>query len=516
MNGGRPSNDATVLERSLSPRISIPFQPWRELAALAMLLMDLTWGSAWLRIIRSDLSFATPYLLLGVPLFLSYALLRIMQAFRFQLSVQRLLALLLYLISAAWATQVLIFPGTSSLPEFWRAFLNSFQPPQFLPPALLVLISYALIFVRGVLLAGRWIGPSVIQAGFRWGSVMWAAALTIIRFGLRPILPDMYVFFLSMLTASYAVRAAGLRVVRGGRMQRFRGRWLAPLVVLASLTAGLFLVLGSALSLLAPLVARLTILVAGLAVLLFLLLSLPLLWLVYITANRILENPAALEVIREVTGRVVAVFQFFLGIFFEVLRRAASIAARIPDLRWLRVVLFAIVILGPVLLFLRLIRHRKRALQKAALPDEEVEQLGGETRVGAGLQGILQEGWNALRAGILDLLPRQDPAARIRIIYIELLGMAAALGAVRRQAQTPLEFLPAVRSAFVKVDAEVDLITRTYVAVRYGEKPEPDLALVESAWERVRKAGEDIITARRIHTGEQHGRAFSSRPDKAV
>lgn len=493
-----------VSQETLIPqRALLSIQPWREMAVLAVLIMDLTWASAWLSFVRTSPGTPSPYLLLGVPLLASYALLRTLQAFRFQLHVQRTLAFALYCLSAAYAIRALVFPETASLPALWDATVESFITPQFLPPPLLVLICYAMIFTRGTSLAARWIGPGVVQGSFRAGSLAWAAALAVHRSGLLPLVPDLFLFLFCMLSASYAVRAAGLSMVRGGKGQRFHHRWLLPLAGFAGATAGFLLLIGSGLSLLAPLVARLATLTAILAVLVFLLLSLPFLWLVYLSANHILQNPAAIEVLREVTQRVATAFQFLFGIFLELLRMVASFAAKIPDLRWIRWLVFAFLLVGPVVYFLWHVRQRRHSTSRHVVVEDDIEKLPLDGRMPSGWRDGLGKGLAGLWSNLLNAFPGRDPGVRIRQIYIELLTMAAALGEARGKSQTPLEFLPSARAAFGSVDEELTLITRAYLSVRYGQKPETNLPVVEGAWQRVRRAGEDLAVAKRLHAERQ-------------
>jgi len=503
MGAERQVNPAVPQETLIPQRARLTIQPWREMAVLAVLVMDLTWASVWLSFVRTAPGTPSPYLLLGLPLIASYALLRALQAYRFQLHVQRVLAFCLYLLSAGFAIRVLVFPETVSLPALWDAMVESFLTPQFLPPPLLVLICYAMIFTRGTSLAARWIGPSVVQSSFRAGSLAWVAALAVRRSGLLPLAPDLFLFFFSMLTASYAVRAAGLSVVRGGKGQRFHRRWLLPLAGFACATAGSLLFIGSGLSLLAPLVARLATLAAILSVLVFLVLSLPFLWLVYLSANHILQNPAAIEVLREVTQRVTTAFQFLFGLFLELLRMAVSFAARIPDLRWMRWLVFAILLVTPVAWFLLQVRRRRYTASHPVVMEDDVEKLPLGERESLGLRDALRNGLAHLWTNISNAFPGRDPGVRIRQIYIELLTMAAALGEVRGDSQTPLEFLPSARAAFGSVDEELTLITRAYLAVRYGQKPETNLPVVEGAWQRVRHAGENLADAKRLHAERQ-------------
>jgi hypothetical protein len=69
--------------------------------------------------------------------------------------------------------------------------------------------------------------------------------------------------------------------------------------------------------------------------------------------------------------------------------------------------------------------------------------------------------------------------------------LSAVLGQPRPAASTPLEFLPKLEQLFPDLQVELGTITRAYLQVRYGERPESsasevDLEAVETAWKRIR------------------------------
>ncbi len=78
----------------------------------------------------------------------------------------------------------------------------------------------------------------------------------------------------------------------------------------------------------------------------------------------------------------------------------------------------------------------------------------------------------------------------VRRIYAALVARAADAGVLRAVAETPNEFLPRLERAWSAHAAELQTITRAYVAVHYGEEnatPEM-LARVRAAWQRAEKA----------------------------
>jgi hypothetical protein len=122
------------------------------------------------------------------------------------------------------------------------------------------------------------------------------------------------------------------------------------------------------------------------------------------------------------------------------------------------------------------------------LESEELEDLG----IFQALRGRLRLLQNRLRIRLGDRNIGQILAmARIRQIYAQLMSMCAALGMPRREAQTPLEYLPTMQSSFPEGQADLAVITRAYLLVRYGELPEneQDLLDIENAWHRISDLG---------------------------
>jgi len=500
---------ATAQHAQFPGKARFKLQPWREFAVFALIMMEVSWAGAWLHLVRSAMPAWLPYLLLGFPLIISYAILRILQFFKLRIAIQRMAGFLLFFISAAAASRVLLFPEAASFTEFGQRMEESLSAPVLIPSALLVILLYALGFARAAALAVRWVGPRVVQSSFRLGVIAWLLFFAVNRGDVGRLWLDGFVFLFAMLTASYAVRASALSVLRGGLGQRFQRRWGLPLLGSAGGMAAAILLSGSLLALLCPLTARLVMLLLSAALIAFLLLSLPLLVLVYAAAGRIMQNPAAGDVLRTVTSRLVNAFHFILGLFLDLYEFFSNLLARLPDPGWVRPTLLAALGAVAVVFFLMQIRARREGGREPIVADDDLEIVRGRAAIGAVLAKAITGQWGALR-GYFAGLKRTRPEARIRQIYVELLEMAAELGATRDQSQTPLEYLPVLQVAFTHADEALALITRAYVAVRYGLRREDDLTQVEAAWREVRSIGSDRLAAERTFAA----RSGSSRADR--
>lgn len=83
---------------------------------------------------------------------------------------------------------------------------------------------------------------------------------------------------------------------------------------------------------------------------------------------------------------------------------------------------------------------------------------------------------------------REIHAENVRRIYAALQAHAESLGLKRREAETPLEFLPRLSARFPEVSPDLRAITEAYVAVHYAQQPATDTQVRElrAVWNRVR------------------------------
>jgi hypothetical protein len=141
--------------------------------------------------------------------------------------------------------------------------------------------------------------------------------------------------------------------------------------------------------------------------------------------------------------------------------------------------------------------------EREAIPDREKMSSMLRRAVGRGAQRV-RAGLNQLRYP-----DRALAAARIRRIYVELLRLSADLGCPRPAQDTPQEYLLSLREVYASHQHELELITRAYERVRYGELPETraEIVDVEAAWEKVLARGE-AIRAEQRRRGRRGARAI--------
>lgn len=85
--------------------------------------------------------------------------------------------------------------------------------------------------------------------------------------------------------------------------------------------------------------------------------------------------------------------------------------------------------------------------------------------------------------------PRELHAENIRRIYAALLAQAEALGLKRREAETPLEFLPRLTGRFPESAVDLQNITAAYVAAHYAEEQATEARVreVRARWQRTKE-----------------------------
>jgi hypothetical protein len=140
-----------------------------------------------------------------------------------------------------------------------------------------------------------------------------------------------------------------------------------------------------------------------------------------------------------------------------------------------------------ILIFLRL---RRKMVGRSTIIGEDPESLlkRGEAA------GLLKK---AIRDAFGEWTSRLHPAqkkliaARIRLIYAQLMDLCADLGHPRPLGRTPLEFQSEMGELFSNYPNDLDRITQAYIRVRYGEIPESEdeIQAVEDSWKRVAEEG---------------------------
>jgi hypothetical protein len=149
---------------------------------------------------------------------------------------------------------------------------------------------------------------------------------------------------------------------------------------------------------------------------------------------------------------------------------------------------FLVTVLGAAVFLWLAIRITPRVRQ--TLEDGEVELIEAAREAeGKGRES----GWRSILRSALRRPGRARGlyhALLVRRVYAQLLEWAASKGRPRKPAETPLEFGAALAGIWPPLRQDLDVITRAYLEVRYGEAPERADVVngVLASWERVRNS----------------------------
>jgi hypothetical protein len=481
-----------------SPRL----RPWRELAILGLLVMDLCWLAPWFRTL-TPATYASPplrvFLVFGLVLFSVNWSARLFNLANLRLDLRRLLLVVLVALFAWMSIHFLLGSQVQTVNQNWLQppFVESDRGSGFIPDEFLVGLFVLILAWRGLGHAQEYIEPATVRRSFLIGLLMFLGYIffnTIVT-GETPGL-FLYLFFLAGLLAMSTARISVVSSLRGGVRIPFDRSWFlgvvfgtAMLGFMASLIAWAF---SDRLQIL-QLVGNLLI---GLIGLLMVAAISPIIYLAQVIFQGSRLDPAIFQNFAKAVDDLRTTFAGLGGNFYELMDRLGVFEwgpVLKPFLLWSLLIVMALLVVG--------------GMARWVLPEAET---GGEERAalsGADLWRLFREGIQNRLRHLVDSLaglaaarpgPAQLAAARIRRIYAQLMQLSGRLGKPRPLAITPLEFLPALKELFPGLEDELAAITKAYLRVRYGELPESQVELdqIESAWERVRLAGQQLVSQR--------------------
>lgn len=478
------------------------FRPWREIAILMLMFMEISWVTPWFRSLTAA-TYAVPpvvgfSVLFGFMLW-SHLTVRVMEGLRIRASIRRAVTIGLLVISVLIGLRLLLYPHERiGFVELLNRPLKSMMDWRaIIPDEFVIILAVLFGWWRGISLAQEHIEPSSVMGYFRLGIFMFLGFVvfnTLVT-GETPG-EFVYLFLFCGLIAMTTARISVLRALRGGKQSSFDKRWFfgitAAAVGVVVLAAGLAEILSNH-------IGWFGVVVMGifgiLAVAIWALVSPVLAALIYLARNMESDSSSIRQLI-ETLGNLQEMIQGFLQRISNLVGQPEimSVIARVlPYLRtiilWGVILIVALGVLTWVVL--RLWKDRQR--NQVAGEEQSILERGELWRL---LQAFLRQRWNHLLEGVsnaVDLRKRQRAraAARIRQIYADLLDLADELGGARREAQTPLEFVPSLENSIPGVDAELEIITNAYLKIRYGQLPEhlQEVEEVEIAWDKVSRSG---------------------------
>lgn len=464
-------------------------QLWSELSVHFLLIMETTWVTAWYQALHHFRdTWLEDFAVLGGFFACAYWLSRLLSEWRLKRRWQRLFFVVWLFFALALSFKLLLYPQNdlSLLQLIGRPFQaiinNAARQGEF--SHLLVFLGLTL---RAIDLARSPLEQRRLLVGLQIGIFAFMAfgvaySLSIQALSLAPL----FVFLFFGLMALACGRIAQISELRGGRLPGIQTLWAAGFALTASLLILIALLSGWLFDIaLTDVVAFLIYLLFALLVAVFLLLLSPFLVLIDLLVKWLQERFTSPEA-QETFDLVSQIYQN-LNQSDKALKNIVSLIERIEP--FLLVGILALIMLAAILwLGWRPLRHTllgEQDTQNLPAPPLKLALPHLTARRPAGMRRTSQ--WLG--------------AARIRQVYVRLLALSARLGVPRPPALTPSEFLPALTALFPQQQTDLEVITQSYLRVRYGLLPEnnAEVQSVLDAWQSVNQAGRKMLALAKKH-----------------
>jgi hypothetical protein len=472
------------------------FKPWREVAIIGVMIMELSWVVPWFRSLTPATRDVVPwraFVVLGVLFLVAHLLVRLMNFVHLRVDIRRavMVALILFSILAGFKTLLYVHEPVNFgelITKPIQAF-NDIGP--LIPNEFVIVLAVLVASWRGITLAQEIIGPQSVRHNFQLGIAMFLgfAFINTIVTGETPGL-FIYLFMFASLIAMGAARISVISNLRGGGQYPFDHRWFVGIFLATFSVVGISALFAGFAGGELSMVGRLGALALQIFVMAIFLLLSPLLFILPLLIER-------LQGASNVAGRLLQALEdlqrMALGLAYDLsdLLERTGLSLVLPRLK--PILLWGIVIFIAFLAVVSLTRWLTRA---RGTKDEDRQSILEKGDLWDFLRQSLQDRLRQIGDGLASLAAlrhgqRLLAAARIRRIYAQLMEMSERLGDPRPVAQTPLEFLPSLEHTFPGREIDLEDITRAYLRVRYGELPEThqEVDRVEESWERVRVQG---------------------------
>jgi len=461
---------------------------WRELAAIALVTMEVSWVTPWYLAISQNLPIPTPltvFVVFSSVMFLAYLTARVLDLLRLLNSVQWAVLLALFSASIFLTMEVLLEPGDRSLIS--RLFSMEF-------PAFSIFFIVLWLWWRGSSLARSVVEPSTAWKRFRLGLLMLVIYVPVFIQSENLSFSPFILFLFTGLLAMVLTRISFISHPNLATHTPFTRIWLAIIGATVGILVGLSGLLAILLTGQFSFVFEfLTKAVSWLSAAFLAILSIPWILLAYLIEPFIPEIREALaELMAQATPMPTPAPQ---------MTPVPNPNAAYPPSQLLAILsyLFSFVfwVLVLVLVVVLLIQARKRLVRRRQIVKTEAESmLDGADLLRLLRKSIRDRMQGAAQSVANRLRPRQrrQAAQRIRQIYAQLLELSEELRNPRPPSRTPREFTPELAHLFPGMRNDIETITEAYNRVRYGELPErkEEVQALEAAWSRISAQGEQL------------------------
>jgi hypothetical protein len=305
-----------------------------------------------------------------------------------------------------------------------------------------------------------------------------------------------YLFLFFSLLAMSSARMAVLGTLRGGKPNVFDRRWFLGVLFAASVVVGLSAFMGDQFAW----VGYIFLGIFGSLILLIWIIVSPLLTLLIYWIGNLTGQSHALDSLSKSLQNISDMMRGFGQRISDMLDKSGigELVSRLgPTLKAILLGSIVLVVIAGIVLWVAFTLWKDR--ERRRLDEEQNSMLKGGD-LWRMLQDLLRQRWGELMntvAGVTDLRHRQRlrAAARIRQIYADLLELCVKLDQPRPDSLTPLEFVPALEHLFPKFQSELNVITKAYLGVRYGQLPETrsEVQEVENGWKSIKIQGDELF-----------------------
>ena len=487
---------------------SLRLNPWREIAILMIILMEVCWVTPWFRSMTPETYAASSlrvFIILTGIVLSAHILVRTMDYLYLKKSIRQGIMIVFIIIGILVGIKTMLYAHEPmSLSELFTRPLRSFADlKSIIPVEFIVIITVLIGFWRGLSIAQEHLGPSSVMDHFWIGIVMYVIFIFVNTIVTGETPGDFfYLFLFSSLVAMCAARMTVVGMLRGGKENKFNRFWFLGIILAALLVVGLSSLLGGVIG---DKLAWIGVLILGifgsLLVFMWILIN-PIVSFLITFLGNLFQNSKGIAGLEESLQNINKLIRGFGQRIIDMVGNSGigNLVARIaPTIK--TIILIAIVLLvifGVVAwMAIRLWRDRER---RRLGEDQKIDLKGGN--IIQMLIEFLRQGWNGALNSLVQMTDfnrrqRIRAAARIRQVYAELMELCMNLGHPRADAETPLEFEFELNLLFPELHPEVSIITEAYNSVRYGQLPETQQEVedVESAWKKVDSSGHELLTA---------------------
>jgi hypothetical protein len=484
---------------------NLHLNPWREIAILMIILMEVCWVTPWFRSMTLETYAVSPirvFTILACMVLFSHVLVRTMDSLHLKKSIRQGLMVFFIVIGIFVGIKTLLYSHESmSLSQLLTRPLRSFgDVKSLIPVEFIVVITVLVGFWRGLSIAQEHIGPSSVMDHFWIGIVMYLAFIffnTMVT-GETPV-NFFFLFLFSALIAMVAARLTVVGMLRGGRENRFNRFWFLGILLVASFVVGVAALLGSQLGDKFAWIGMLLFGLFGSILILVWFLINPLVTLLISILSNVLQSNT-IEALSNDLQNLNQIFQEFGQRISDLVGLSGIndfIARMGPTIKQIIFIAIIVVIILGVIAWMAIRLWRDR--QRKKLVNEKKANIKANNLFQQLIDMLLQ-GWNGAISSLGQLTDfnrrqRLRAAARIRQVYAELMELCEQLEHPRADAETPLEFVPKLTLLFPELHPEVVTITEAYNNIRYGQLPETrqEVEEVEAAWNRIYLTGRKLL-----------------------